>query len=170
MEGIFFWLAHLRPDQIKELRQRTGAMSAYRPKRTVEITRSINLSPSQPRVPACQKKSRRLKKRVRSETVRRNAEPNLRFLSTPPGQTENGLYYAYMLAPPENIVRVYLHGSGADSHSLNLSLLELKWLYAIDSKKEANEDPRADGLGTCELSLIAGNYNGVKARADVIMV
>lgn len=54
--------------------------------------------------------------------------------------------------------------------SLDLSLLELKWLYAIDSKKEANEDPRADGLGTCELSLIAGNYNGVTARADVIMV
>lgn len=37
MEGIFFWLAHLRPDQIEELRQRTGAMSAYRPKRLVEI-------------------------------------------------------------------------------------------------------------------------------------
>lgn len=72
-----------------------------------------------------------------------------------------------MLAPPENIVRVYLHGSGADSHSLDLSLLELKWLYAIDSKKEANEDPRADGLGTC---VIAGNYNGVTARADVIIV
>lgn len=26
--GVLFWLAHLRPDQIEELRQRAGAVSA----------------------------------------------------------------------------------------------------------------------------------------------
>lgn len=43
-------------------------------------------------------------------------------------------------------------------------------MYAIDSKKEANEDPDFEGTGTCHLSLIAGPYNGVANRADVTMV
>lgn len=68
----------------------------------------MSLGPSQLRAPARQKKSRRLKQRVRVEKIRRNAEQNLRFLSTPLGQTENGLYYAYLSAPPESIVRVYM--------------------------------------------------------------
>lgn len=168
--GIFFWLAHLRPDQIEELRQRTGAVSAIVPNVQLKSTRSMNLGPSQPRVPASPKKSGPLKKRVKLEMIRRNAEPNLRFLSTPPGQTENGLYYAYLLAPPENVVRVYMLGSGADPSSRDLSRLKLGWLYAIDSKKEANEDPYSKGVGTCHLSLVAGPYNGVAKRADVTMV
>lgn len=167
--GVFFWLAHLRPDQIEELRQWTGAVSAIVPNAQLKSTRSINLDPSQPRALARQRKSRRLKKRVRVEKIRRNAEPNLRFLSTPPGQTENGLYYAYLSAPPESIVRVYMLGPGADPSSGDLSLLKLGWLYAIDSKKEANEDPDFEGTGTCHLSLIAGPYNGVSNKADVTM-
>lgn len=43
-------------------------------------------------------------------------------------------------------------------------------MYAIDSKKEANEDPDFEGTGTFHLSLIAGPYNGVANRADVTMV
>lgn len=168
--GVFFWLAHLTPDQIEELRQRTGAVGTIIPNAQLKSTRSMNLGLSQPRVPASQKKNRRLKKRVRVEKIRRNAEPNLRFLSTPPGQTENGLYYAYLSAPTDNMVRVYMLGSGADPSSRDLSQLQLGWLYAIDSKKEANEDPYSEGVGTCQLSLVASPYYGVTQRAKAIIV
>lgn len=167
--GVFFWLAHLRPDQIEELRQRSGAVSAIAPNAQLKSTRSINFGPSQPRAPASQKRTRPLKKRS-LEIVRRKAEPNLRFLSTPPGQTENGLYYAYLSAPPKNIVRVYMLGSGADPSSWDISRLKLGWLFAIDSKKEANEDPYSKGVGTCQLSLVAGPYHGVTQNVDVTMV
>lgn len=168
--GVFFWLAHLTPDQIEQLRQRTGAVSAIIPNAQLKSTRSINLGPSQRRVPTSQEKNRRLKKRVSVEKIRRNAEPNLRFLSTPPGQTENGLYYAFLSTPADNTVRVYMLGSGADPSSRDLSRLRLGWLYAIDSKKEANEDSYSEGVGTCQLSLVASPYHGVTQRADVTMV
>lgn len=45
--GVFCWLAHLRPDQIKELRQRSGALTAIVPNAHLESTRSMNLGPSQ---------------------------------------------------------------------------------------------------------------------------
>lgn len=168
--GVFFWLAHLTPDQIEQLRQRTGAVSAVIPNAQLKSTRSMNLGPSQRRVPTSQEKNGRVKKRVSVEKVRRNAEPNLRFLSTPPGQTENGLYYAYLSAPAFNRVRVYMLGSGADPSSRDLSRLRLGWLYAIDSKKEANEDSYSEGVGTCQLSLVASPYHGVTQRADVVIV
>lgn len=168
--GVFFWLAHLTPDQIEELSQRTEAVSAIIPNAQLKSTRSMNLDPSQPRVPASQKKNRRLKKRVSVEKIRRNAEPNLRFLSTPPGQTENGMYYAFLSAPADNMVRVYMLGPGADPSSKDLSRLRLGWLYAIDSKKEASEDPYSVGTGTCQLSLIASPYYGVTQSAEVTIV
>lgn len=168
--GVFFWLAHLTPNQIEELRQRTGAVNAIIPNAQLKSTRSINLGPPQPRVPASQKKNRRLKKRVSVEKIRRDAEPNLRFLSTPPGQTENGLYYAFLSAPAGNNVLIYMLGSGADPSSRDLSKLRLRWLYAIDSNKEANEDSYSEGVGTCQLSLVASPYHGVTQRADVTIV
>ena len=168
--GVFFWLAHLTPDQMEELRQRTGAVSAIIPNAQLKSTRSIDLSPPQPRVPASQKKIRRLKKRVRIEKIRRNAEPNLRFLSTPPGQTENGLYYAYLSAPADNMVRIYMLGSGADPSSRDLSRLRFGWLIAIDSEEEANEASYSEEEGTCQLSLVASPYHGVAQRADVVIV
>lgn len=168
--GVFFWLAHLTPDQIEQLRQRTGAVSAIIPNAQLKSTRSINLGPSQQRVPTSQEKNRRLKKRVSVEKIRRNAEPSLRFLSTPPGQKENGLLYAFLSAPAGNTVRTYMLGSGADPSSEDLSQLRVGWLYAIDSKKEANEDSYSQGAGTCHLSLVASPYHGVTQRADVIIV
>lgn len=170
MEELFFWLAHLTPDQIKQLRQRTGAMSAIIPNAQLKSTRSMNLGPSQQRVPTGQEKNQRLKKRVSVEKIRRNAEPNLRFLSTPPGQTENGLYYAFLSAPAENTVRIYMFGLGADPSSGDFSRLRSGWLYAIDSKKEANEYSYSEGVGTCQLSLVASPYHGVTQRADVTIV
>lgn len=79
-----------------------------RPKRPVEIDEIHELRPLSTKSSWTPEESRRLKKRVRVEKIRRDAEQNLRFLSTPLGQTENGLYYAYLSAPPESIVRVYM--------------------------------------------------------------
>lgn len=55
--GVFFWLAHLLPDQIEQLMQRTGAVSAIIPNAQLKSTRSMNLGPSQQGVPTSQEKT-----------------------------------------------------------------------------------------------------------------
>ncbi|MCJ1349974.1 hypothetical protein MMC31_008217 [Peltigera leucophlebia] len=168
-DGVLFWLAELKPEEI-DLLKNGGGVGSIVPNLPFR-SEVISTAPAEGTVPANRKRST-VKKRATLNVVKQETnDPSLAFLSSPPWK-KNSNAYAYLSHAGEG-VRVYNIDAGFNAFEGEFGGLEVSWIYPPGSPREEKEDSQVDKgylPGTCLVSKIAGRQFGVAKKPKLTIV
>ena len=181
--GVVFWLAYITPDQAVSISSETdGAVKGIAPDspfKSDPLTPAPELMNGQKVVPRQSKADSPLKKKRGTLQVHVQDwdylfDPSLTFLSTSPGQTDDGrekyvFFETAVQSAMQQDIRVYLVGSGYDPRSGQVRSKGLEWIYGIGATQEES-DNHPGHHGTCMASKIGGPQHGVLPGGPVFTI